>query len=42
MFLSLFFSHTFQVVRMKFDVLFKQLKLNILILLLSEIVGGFF
>ena len=42
MFLSLFFSHIFQVIRMKFDVLFKQLKLNILILLLSEIVGVFF
>ena len=31
------FSHTFQVIRMKNDVVMKQLKLNILVLLLSKI-----
>ena len=35
--LGFIFCHTFQLVRMKFNVVLKQIKLRILVLLLSEI-----
>ena len=38
--LGFLFSHTLQLIRVKYDVALKQFKFNILILFLSEILGN--